>query len=49
MGFDQDGREVLSYVPGEVPREPLSPETAADQVLIALAHLIGHLHEASHS
>ncbi len=45
MGFDQDGREVLSYVPGEVPREPLPPETAADQVLIALAQLIRHLHE----
>lgn len=49
MGFDQDGREVLSYVPGEVPREPLPPETAADQVLIALAQLIRHLHDASES
>lgn len=49
MGFDQDGREVLSYVPGEVPREPLPSEAATDQVLIALAQLIRHLHEASQS
>jgi hypothetical protein len=47
LGVDEQGREVLSYVPGEVPRDPLPPETAGDDVLIALARLIRALHEAS--
>jgi hypothetical protein len=38
---------VLSYVPGDVPRNPLPPETSGDDVLIALARLIRALHEAS--
>ena len=28
LGVDGQGREVLSFVPGEVPRNPLPPETA---------------------
>jgi aminoglycoside phosphotransferase (APT) family kinase protein len=47
LGVDEQGREVLSYVPGDVPREPLPPETAGDDVLVALAKLIRRLHEAS--
>ncbi len=47
LGTDEQGREVLSYVPGEVPREPLPAETAGDDVLVALAQLIHALHEAS--
>ena len=47
LGVDEQGREVLSYVPGEVPRNPLPPETAGDEVLVALARLIRALHEAS--
>jgi aminoglycoside phosphotransferase (APT) family kinase protein len=47
LGIDEQGREVLSYVPGDVPREPLPPETARDDVLVALARLIRRLHEAS--
>ena len=37
LGVDEQGREVLSFVPGDVPRNPLPPETAGDDVLIALA------------
>ena len=47
LGVDEQGREVLSFVPGDVPRNPLPPETAGDDVLVALARLIRALHEAS--
>jgi Phosphotransferase enzyme family len=47
LGLDEQGREVLSYVPGDVPRIPLPPETAGEEVLVVLAGLIRRLHEAS--
>ena len=47
LGIDEEGREVLSFVPGDVPRNPLPPETAGEDVLVALADLIRSLHEAS--
>jgi hypothetical protein len=47
LGVDEQGREVLSFVPGDVPRNPLPPETAGDDVLVALARLLRELHEAS--
>ena len=47
VGVDDRGREVLSFVPGDVPRNPLPPATAGDDVLAALARLIRALHEAS--
>jgi hypothetical protein len=40
LGVDEQGREVLSFVPGDVPRNPLPPETAGDDVLVALAQPI---------
>jgi len=47
LGVDEQGREVLSFVSGDVPRNPLPPETAGDEVLAALARLIRALHDAS--
>ena len=47
FGVDGLGREMLSFVPGDVPRNPLPPQTAGDEVLVALARLIRALHEAS--
>ncbi len=47
LGTDDQGREVLSFVAGDVPREPLPAETAGDDVLVALARLIRELHAAS--
>jgi hypothetical protein len=47
FGVDEQGREVLSFVPGDMPRNPLPPETVGDDVLVALARLIRVLHEAS--
>jgi hypothetical protein len=32
LGSDERGREVLSFVAGDVPREPLPPETAGNVV-----------------
>jgi hypothetical protein len=46
-GVDEQGREVLSFVPGEVARWPLPREMAGDGVLVALAQLVRALHEAS--
>jgi hypothetical protein len=47
LGFDDQGREVLSFVPGDVPRQPLPAATATDDVLVALARLIRALHAAA--
>ncbi|MEO3813026.1 aminoglycoside phosphotransferase family protein [Sphaerisporangium sp. B11E5] len=47
LGFDEQGREVLSFVPGDVPREPLPAGTAGDEVLVALARLVRRLHDAA--
>jgi aminoglycoside phosphotransferase (APT) family kinase protein len=49
LGVDEQGREMLSFVAGDVPREPLPPETAGPEVLVALAGLIRRLHDASAS
>ncbi|MCW2879053.1 MAG: hypothetical protein JWQ95_3153 [Sphaerisporangium sp.] len=47
LGLDDQGREVLSFVPGDVPREPLPPDTAGEEVLVELARLIRRLHDAA--
>lgn len=47
LGVDAQGREVLTFIPGDVPREPLPAETAGDDVLVALARLVRRLHEAA--
>jgi hypothetical protein len=46
LGVDEQGREVLSFVPGEVHRHPL-PQAAGDDVLAAQDRLIRALHQAS--
>ena len=47
LGVDEQGREVLSFVPGDVARWLPPPERAGDEVLVALARLIRALHEAA--
>jgi len=47
LGIDEQGREVLSFVPGNVARCLLPEERASEEVLIALARLIRSLHDAS--
>lgn len=47
LGYDDAGREVLSFVPGEVPVEPLPAYATRTSVLIDLARLIRRLHDAA--
>jgi aminoglycoside phosphotransferase (APT) family kinase protein len=47
LGVDGRGREVLSFVAGQVHRHPLPAQAAGQEVLAALARLIRALHEAS--
>src|SRR6201994_1010600 len=47
LGVGEQGRGGPSCAPGDVPRTPLPPETAGDDVIVALARLVRALHEAS--
>lgn len=47
LGYDEHGREVLSFVPGDVPIEPLPDWATTEAVLTDLAQLIRRLHDAS--
>jgi len=47
LGYDDGGREVLSFVPGEVPVEPLPEAATGTEVLQELARLIQRLHGAA--
>jgi len=46
LGFDAQGREVLTYVPGHVPRNA-SPEVATDLALFEAGRLLGRYHKAA--
>ena len=45
LGTDERGREILSYVPGEVP-DRASPETVTGRALAEVGRLLGRYHEA---
>ena len=47
LGYDNEGREVLSFVEGDVPTEPLPDAVWGEGVLVALAGLIRRLHDAA--
>ena len=47
MGYDEQGREVLSFVAGDVPQEPLPDYACTDDVLAPLGRLIRRLHDAA--
>ena len=47
FGYDEQGREVLSFVPGDVPTEPLPDWATTGDVLQELARLVRALHDAS--
>ena len=47
LGTDERGREVLTFVPGDVPAEPLPPQCAGEEVLVALGRLVRRLHDAA--
>lgn len=47
MGFDEQGREILSYVAGEVPHEPVPDWATSIRVLEDIARLVRRLHDAA--
>lgn len=46
LGFDAQGREVLSYLKGAVEQPPFPAYVTSDVALAALAHLLRHFHDA---
>jgi Phosphotransferase enzyme family len=47
LGLDEQGREVLTYLEGEVPAYPTAPELWSEGVLEDLAGLLRRLHDAT--
>lgn len=47
LGYDDRGREVLSWVPGEVPLPPFPAWAMSDDALRSVAHLLRELHDAT--
>lgn len=47
LGVDEEGREVLSYVPGEVPLPPYPAWAMTDRALSDLGALVHRFHEAA--
>jgi len=47
LGRDDQGRDVLTYLDGEVPGDPPEAWAAADAVLASVGELVRDLHEAS--
>ena len=46
-GYDDQGREVLEFVPGDVPVEPLPGWATSENVVVELARLVRRLHDAA--
>ncbi|WP_298458573.1 phosphotransferase [uncultured Cellulomonas sp.] len=49
LGIDDDGREVLAHLPGEVPQYPLPGWVWHDDVLVVVARCVARLHAATAS
>lgn len=47
LGTDGRGRDVLTYVSGDVPGDPVEPWATRDEVLPGVARLLRRLHDAS--
>jgi Phosphotransferase enzyme family len=47
LGLDQQGREILTYLEGEVPVYPTPPELWSEEVLEEVAGLLRRLHDAT--
>ncbi|GII03710.1 phosphotransferase enzyme family protein [Planobispora takensis] len=47
MGFDGQGREILTYLEGESGARPLPPYAVTDEALVALAGLLRRFHDAA--
>ncbi|KTD56754.1 Phosphotransferase enzyme family protein [Legionella santicrucis] len=49
LGFDAEGREIVSFIKGEVSNYPLSHHAASTNALISAAKLLREFHDASQS
>jgi hypothetical protein len=47
LGFDAQGREILTYIPGAVGNHPVTPEMTTDASLVACARLLRRYHAAA--
>ena len=47
LGIDAQGREILTFIPGEVGAYPLRPYMWSDATLAAIARLLRRLHDAT--
>ena len=47
LGYDESGWEILAFVEGEVPDEPVPDTVWPDEILGSLARLIRRLHDAA--
>jgi len=47
LGFDEQGREVLTMIPGEVGNYPMTPAMTTDASLVACARMLRRYHEAA--
>jgi hypothetical protein len=47
LGIDEQGREVLAFVAGDVPEYPLPEWALSDEALVAVGRLIRRAHDAS--
>lgn len=47
LGRDEQGRDVLGFLAGDVPGDPVEPWAARDEVLPGVARLLRGLHDAS--
>jgi thiamine kinase-like enzyme len=49
LGNDEKGREVLSFIDGQVPLAPYPTWSMTDEALISLGHLLSRFHRATAS
>jgi hypothetical protein len=47
LGFDAQGREILTFMPGIAGNDPLPENLRSDDVLVAAAHLLRRIHDAT--
>jgi hypothetical protein len=47
LGFDEQGREIIAFIPGTVGNDPLPDALRGDDVLVAAAVLLRRIHDAT--
>ena len=47
LGFDEQGRQILTMIPGEVGNYPMTPAMTTDESLVAAAGMLRRYHEAA--